>query len=60
LETFGRIDTLINNAGLYLSKPFIDHSADDYDAVVGVNLSGFFRLTQRAISHMLERGPATS
>jgi NAD(P)-dependent dehydrogenase (short-subunit alcohol dehydrogenase family) len=56
LETFGRIDTLINNAGLYVSKPFIDYSAHDYDAVVGINLTGFFRLTQLAISHMLERG----
>ena len=56
LEAFGRIDTLINNAGLYLSKPFVDYSADDYETVVGVNLTGFFRLTQLAISHMLERG----
>jgi NAD(P)-dependent dehydrogenase (short-subunit alcohol dehydrogenase family) len=56
LETFGRIDTVINNAGTYLSKPFVDYSADDYAAVVGVNLTGFFRLTQLAISHMLDRG----
>jgi NAD(P)-dependent dehydrogenase (short-subunit alcohol dehydrogenase family) len=56
LETFGRIDTLINNAGVYLSKPFIDYSAADYEMIVGVNLTGFFRLTQRAIAHMLERG----
>jgi len=56
LETFGRIDTLVNNAGVYVSKPFIDYTADDYAAVVGVNLTGFFRLTQLAISHMLARG----
>ncbi|MFZ0252101.1 MAG: SDR family oxidoreductase [Acidimicrobiales bacterium] len=55
LETYGRIDTLVNNAGVYLSKPFVDYSAHDYEAVVGVNLTGFFRLTQLAISHMLER-----
>jgi NAD(P)-dependent dehydrogenase (short-subunit alcohol dehydrogenase family) len=56
LDTFGRIDTLINNAGVYLSKPFTDYTADDYAAVAGVNLTGFFRLTQLAITHMLARG----
>jgi NAD(P)-dependent dehydrogenase (short-subunit alcohol dehydrogenase family) len=56
LESFGRIDTLINNAGVFISKPFTDYTADDYAAVVGVNLTGFFRLTQRAIAEMLKRG----
>ena len=56
LGRFGRIDTLINNAGVFLSKPFTDYTAEDYAAVVGVNLTGFFRLTQRAIAEMLKRG----
>jgi NAD(P)-dependent dehydrogenase (short-subunit alcohol dehydrogenase family) len=56
LETFGRIDTLVNNAGVYVSKPFVDYTADDYATVVAVNLTGFFRLTQLVLSHMLERG----
>jgi len=56
LDRFGRIDTLINNAGLYISKPFTDYTPDDYEAVVGVNLTGFFRLTQRVIPEMLKRG----
>jgi NAD(P)-dependent dehydrogenase (short-subunit alcohol dehydrogenase family) len=55
LGRFGRIDTLINNAGVYLSKPFTDYTAEDYAQVVGVNLSGFFWLTQRAIVEMLKR-----
>jgi NAD(P)-dependent dehydrogenase (short-subunit alcohol dehydrogenase family) len=56
LERFGRVDTLINNAGVYLSKPFTDYTAQDYATVVGVNLTGFFWLTQLAITEMLRRG----
>jgi len=56
LGRFGGIDTLVNNAGVYISKPFTDYTADDYATVVGVNLTGFFRLTQRAIAEMLKRG----
>jgi NAD(P)-dependent dehydrogenase (short-subunit alcohol dehydrogenase family) len=56
LERFGRIDTLINNAGVYVSKPFTDYTAQDYATVVGVNLTGFFWLTQLAIAEMLRRG----
>src|SRR5271155_5062505 len=56
LGRFGRIDTLINNAGIYISKPFTDYTAADYAAVVGVNLTGFFGLTQRAIAEMLTGG----
>ncbi|HXW88463.1 MAG TPA: SDR family oxidoreductase [Streptosporangiaceae bacterium] len=55
LGQFGRLDTLVNNAGVYLSKPFTDYSADDYATVVGVNLTGFFLLTQRVIAEMLKQ-----
>jgi NAD(P)-dependent dehydrogenase (short-subunit alcohol dehydrogenase family) len=56
LERFGRIDTLVNNAGAYISKPFTDYTAQDYATVVGVNLTGFFTLTQRVIAEMLAQG----
>jgi NAD(P)-dependent dehydrogenase (short-subunit alcohol dehydrogenase family) len=55
LERFGRIDTLVNNAGACLAKPFTDYTAADYTTVVGVTLTGFFWLTQRAIGEMAVR-----
>ncbi len=55
LERFGRIDTLVNNAGVFVSKPFTDFTAEDYALVVGVNLTGFFWLTQRVIAEMVRR-----
>ncbi|SDK59882.1 SDR family NAD(P)-dependent oxidoreductase [Nonomuraea jiangxiensis] len=56
VERFGRIDTLVNNAGIFVAKPFTDYTPDDYAAVTGVNLTGFFRLTQLAVAHMLHQG----
>ena len=56
LQRFGRVDTLVNNAGVYLSKPFTDYTAADYALVTGVNLTGFFWLTQRVIAEMLKAG----
>ena len=56
LSRFGRIDTLVNNAGIFISKPFTEYTAADYTAVIGVNLTGFFYLTQQVITEMLKRG----
>ncbi len=56
LATFGRVDTLVNNAGVFVAKPFTDYTAADFDLVTGVNLRGFFEVTQRAIAAMLEVG----
>jgi NAD(P)-dependent dehydrogenase (short-subunit alcohol dehydrogenase family) len=56
LGRFGRIDTLINNAGIFIGKPFTEYTVDDYAAVTAVNLAGFFHITQRAIRHMVEQG----
>jgi NAD(P)-dependent dehydrogenase (short-subunit alcohol dehydrogenase family) len=53
---FGRIDTLINNAGIFLAKPFTRYSEADYQAVMGVNVAGFFRITRLAIAEMEKQG----
>ena len=55
LDRFGRLDTLINNASVCIAKPFTGYTAADYAAVVGVSLTGFFWLTQRAIGEMAVR-----
>jgi NAD(P)-dependent dehydrogenase (short-subunit alcohol dehydrogenase family) len=56
LQRFGRIDTLINNAGLFIGKPFTDYTPDDYAAMTGVNLAGFFHITQRVARQMVDQG----
>jgi len=56
LGRFGHIDTVVNNAGVFLAKPFTDYTAADYAMVTGVNLAGFLWLTQRAVTEMLRRG----
>jgi NAD(P)-dependent dehydrogenase (short-subunit alcohol dehydrogenase family) len=52
---FGRIDTLINNAGIFVAKPFTQYTEADYTTVLGVNLTGFFHITQLAIAEMERR-----
>jgi len=47
------IDTLVNNAGIFVAKPFTDYTEDEFAATTGVNLAGFFRTTQLVIPHML-------
>jgi NAD(P)-dependent dehydrogenase (short-subunit alcohol dehydrogenase family) len=56
VERFGRIDTLINNAGIYIGQPFTDYTLADFNAIVAVNLAGFFHMTTRTIKHMLDQG----
>jgi NAD(P)-dependent dehydrogenase (short-subunit alcohol dehydrogenase family) len=55
LARFGQIDTLINNAGIYIGKPFTDYTLDDYTAITAVNLAGFFNITQPAMAAMVQR-----
>ena len=56
LARFGRIDTLINNAGIFIAKPFTQYTQADYAAVMGVNVNGFFHITQLAIAQMEKQG----
>ncbi len=53
VNRFGRIDSLINNAGIFISKPFTDYTLEDYLAITAVNLTGFFHVTQAVIRQML-------
>jgi NAD(P)-dependent dehydrogenase (short-subunit alcohol dehydrogenase family) len=52
LDRFGRIDTLVNNAGVFVAKPFTDYSPEEYARVVAVNMGGFFHVTQAAVAAM--------
>ncbi|CAM2156271.1 SDR family oxidoreductase [Pararobbsia alpina] len=52
---FGRIDTLVNNAGIYIGKPFTEHTQEEFEAVTNVNLAGFYYITQLAIAEMEKR-----
>src|ERR1700726_5278011 len=56
LARFGRIDTLINNAGIFIAKPFVNYTEEDYASVLAINLGGFFRVTRRVAAEMLKRG----
>jgi NAD(P)-dependent dehydrogenase (short-subunit alcohol dehydrogenase family) len=56
LSRFGRIDTLVNNAGIFIAKPFTDYSEEDFRAKIATNLAGFFFITQRAVAEMLKQG----
>jgi len=55
MRRFGRVDTVVNNAGIFIPKPFTDYTDDDYDAITAVNLRGFFELSRAAVAAMLSR-----
>jgi NAD(P)-dependent dehydrogenase (short-subunit alcohol dehydrogenase family) len=55
IKNFGTIDVLVNNAGIFLKKPFTDFTTEDFDALVSTNLLGFFYITQRTVKEMLKQ-----
>jgi NAD(P)-dependent dehydrogenase (short-subunit alcohol dehydrogenase family) len=56
LSRFGRIDTLVNNAGVFVAKPFTAYTSEDYANILAVNLHGFFHITQLAVTEMEKQG----
>ena len=54
-EHFGHVDTLINNAGAFLPKPFTEYTGNEFTTLLEVNLGGFFHISQKAIAEMLRR-----
>ncbi|MBB2949146.1 NAD(P)-dependent dehydrogenase (short-subunit alcohol dehydrogenase family) [Actinoplanes lutulentus] len=56
LEEFGRIDTLVNNAGIFIAKPFTEYTGADFDVITGINLRGFVTITQQAVTAMQAHG----
>src|SRR5262245_42236743 len=55
-QRFGRIDVVINNAGIFVPKPFTEYTSEDFQRVVSTNLGGFFYVTQEAARHMRQNG----
>jgi NAD(P)-dependent dehydrogenase (short-subunit alcohol dehydrogenase family) len=55
MEKFGRVDTVVNNAGIFISKPFTEYTDEEYDTITGVNLRGFFEVSRAAVAAMLSR-----
>jgi NAD(P)-dependent dehydrogenase (short-subunit alcohol dehydrogenase family) len=53
LERFGSVDALVNNAGIFFTKPFIDYTIEDYRRLTATNLEGFLHLTQAVVRQML-------
>jgi len=55
LSKFGRIDVLINNAGVFISKPFTEYTTEDFNSLVSTTLAGFLYLSQLAVRQMLKQ-----
>ena len=55
ISHFGTIDVLVNNAGIFRTKPFTDFTAEDFNVLISTNLLGFFHITQRTVKEMLKQ-----
>jgi NAD(P)-dependent dehydrogenase (short-subunit alcohol dehydrogenase family) len=55
IGSFGTIDVLVNNAGIFLTKPFTEFTTENFDSLVSTNLLGFFYITQRTVKEMLKQ-----
>jgi NAD(P)-dependent dehydrogenase (short-subunit alcohol dehydrogenase family) len=60
IATFGSIDHVVNNAGIFVGKPFTEYTIEDFRKFVSVNMEGFFFVTQRAVKQMLSQGKGGS
>src|SRR5476651_519620 len=54
-ERFGRVDTLVNNAGIFIAKPFIEYTQEDFDVVTGTNVTGLFHIPQVVLAELLSQ-----
>jgi NAD(P)-dependent dehydrogenase (short-subunit alcohol dehydrogenase family) len=54
-ERFGRVDTLVNNAGVFIAKPFVEYTQEDFDMVTGTNVTGLFHMTQVVLAELLSQ-----
>ena len=55
IKNFRTVDVLVNNAGIFLKKPFTDFTTEDFEALISTNLFGFFYITQRTVKEMLKQ-----
>jgi NAD(P)-dependent dehydrogenase (short-subunit alcohol dehydrogenase family) len=52
VKHFGRIDLLVNSAGIYISKPFIEYTPEEFEGMISTNVGGYFFVTQQAVAQM--------